>query len=134
MEEHVAGFLDTAWKEGLSYREEIVQGYTNQQFLELLQKHPYIDGVVASSDKVAIELIRAAKTLNIHIPGKLQIIGFNGSVEGEWISPSLTTIGSYIEENGEIAFQQLIGKIKKKQVRQEEVETEFRCIERETTK
>ncbi|WP_002145886.1 LacI family DNA-binding transcriptional regulator [Bacillus cereus] len=134
MEEHVAGFLDTAWKEGLSYREEIVQGYTNQQFLEWLQKHPYIDGVVASSDKVAIELIRAAKTLNIHIPGKLQIIGFNGSVEGEWISPSLTTIGSYIEENGEIAFQQLIGKIKKKQVEQEEVETEFRCIERETTK
>ncbi len=37
----------------------------------------------------------------------------NGSVDGEWIGPSLMKIESYVEENGKIALQQLKGKIKK---------------------
>ncbi|HHT7187152.1 TPA: LacI family DNA-binding transcriptional regulator [Bacillus cereus] len=113
MEEHVSGFLDAAWEEGISYREQNVQGYTNEQFITLLQKHPYIDGIVASSDHVAIKLIRAARFLNIHIHDKLQIIGPNGSVEREWIDPLLPTIESYVEEKGKVAFQQLKGKIKR---------------------
>lgn len=113
MEEHVSGFLDAVWEEGISYREESVQGYTNKQFITLLQNHPYIDGIVVSSDKVAIELIRAAKFLKIHIPDKLKIIGPNGSIECEWIGSSLPAIENYVEEEAKIAFQQLKGKIKK---------------------
>ncbi|PEC23361.1 LacI family DNA-binding transcriptional regulator [Bacillus cereus] len=113
MEEHVSGFLDAVWEEGISYREESVQGYTNKQFITLLQNHPYIDGIVVSSDKVAIELIRAAKFLKIHIPDKLKIIGPNGSIECECIGSSLPAIENYVEEEAKIAFQQLKGKIKK---------------------
>ncbi|WP_433770589.1 LacI family DNA-binding transcriptional regulator [Bacillus wiedmannii] len=113
MEEHVSGFLDAVWEEGISYREESVQGYTNKQFITLLQNHPYIDGIVVSSDKIAIELIRAAKFLKIHIPDKLKIIGPNGSIECEWIGPSLPVIENHVEEEAKIAFQQLKGKIKK---------------------
>ena len=105
VEEHISGFLDAVWEEGISYREESVQGYTNKQFITLLQNHPYIDGIVISSDTIAIELIRAAKVLNIPIPDKLQIIGPNGSIECGWIGPSLPTIERYVEENGKIAFQ-----------------------------
>ncbi|MGE7880991.1 LacI family DNA-binding transcriptional regulator [Bacillus sp. NPDC094077] len=113
MEEHVSGFLDAVWDKGMSYREKGIQGYTNKQFITLLQNHPYIDGIVTSSDKIAIELIRAAKFLNIHIPDKLKIIGPNGSIECEWIGPSLPAIESDFEEKGKIAFQQLKRKIKK---------------------
>lgn len=113
MEEHISGFLDAVWEEGISYREVCVQGYTNKQFITLLQNNPYIDGIVASSDQIAIELIRSARFLNIHIPDKLKIIGPNGSMECEWIAPSLPAIESYVEDNGKIAFQQLKGKIKK---------------------
>lgn len=113
-EDHVSGFLDAVWEEGISYREESVQGYTHKQFITLLQNHPYIDGIVISSDKIAIELIRAAKFLNIHIPDKLQIVGPNGNIECGWIGPSLPIIESDVEENGEIAFKKLIGKIKVK--------------------
>lgn len=59
MEERISGFLDAVWDEGISYREACVQRYTNKQFITLLQTHPYIDGIVASSDKVATELIRS---------------------------------------------------------------------------
>ncbi|AYF08122.1 MULTISPECIES: LacI family DNA-binding transcriptional regulator [Bacillus] len=113
MEEHISGFLDAVWEEGISYREECVQGYTNKQFITLLQTYPYIDGIVTSSDKVTFELMRAAKNLNICIPDKLKITGLNGSVDSEWIGPPLIKIESYDEENGKIALQQLKGKIKR---------------------
>ncbi|MEI2317981.1 LacI family DNA-binding transcriptional regulator [Bacillus paramobilis] len=113
MEEHISGFLDAVWEEGISYREECVQGYTNKQFITLLQTYPYIDGIVTSSDKVTFELMRAAKNLNICIQDKLKITGLNGSVDSEWIGPPLIKIESYDEENGKIALQQLKGKIKK---------------------
>ncbi|WP_242240263.1 LacI family DNA-binding transcriptional regulator [Bacillus cereus group sp. BfR-BA-01309] len=113
MEEHISGFLDTVWEEGISYREECVQGYTNKQFITLLQTYPYIDGIVTSSDKITFELMRAAKNLNIRIPDKLRIIGLNGSIDSEWTGPSFMQMESCVEENGKIALQQLKGKIKK---------------------
>ncbi|PEA91716.1 LacI family DNA-binding transcriptional regulator [Bacillus thuringiensis] len=113
MEDHIAGFLDTVWDEGISYREECVQGYTNKQFITLLRNNPYIDGIVTSSDQIAIELIRSARFVNIHVPDKLKIVGPNGSIECEWIGSSLPAIESYVKDNGKVAFQQLKGKIKK---------------------
>ncbi|MDJ1475901.1 LacI family DNA-binding transcriptional regulator [Bacillus sp. LS15-K4] len=113
MEEHISGFLDAVWEEGISYREVCVQGYMNKQFITFLQTYPYIDGIVTSSEKVTFELIQAAKNLNIRIPDKLKIIGPNGSIDSEWIGPSLMKIESCAEENGKIALQQLKEKIKK---------------------
>ncbi|HDR7911351.1 LacI family DNA-binding transcriptional regulator [Bacillus pretiosus] len=112
-EEHISGFLDAVWEEGISYREVCVQGYTNKQFITFLQTYPYIDGIVTSSEKVTFELIQAAKNLNIRIPDKLKIIGPNGSIDSEWIGPSLMKFESCAEENGKIALQQLKEKIKK---------------------
>ncbi|WP_017150984.1 LacI family DNA-binding transcriptional regulator [Bacillus bingmayongensis] len=135
MEEHVSGFLDAVWEEGLAYREERIEGTEEKQVIELLRKYPYIDGIVASSDTVAIAVVRAASCLGIRIPEHLQVIGFKGSLQGEWVTPSLTTIGSPFEKQGVVAVQRLVGKIKKKQVKLEEVQQEeFLLIERESTK
>ena len=78
-----------------------------------MQNNPYVDGIVASSI-AAIELIRSARFLNIHIPDKLKIVAPNGSIECEWIGSSLPTIESYVKDNGKVAFQQLKGKISKR--------------------
>ncbi|MBC6974318.1 LacI family DNA-binding transcriptional regulator [Bacillus sp. Xin] len=135
MEEHVSGFLDGVWEEGLAYREEKIEGPEEKQIIELLRKYPYIDGVVTSSDAVAIAVVHAASYLGIHIPEHLQVVGFKGSLQGEWVTPSLTTIGSPFEKQGVVAVQKLVGKIKKKQVNFEEVQQEeFLLIERESTK
>lgn len=135
MEEHVSGFLDGVWEERLAYREEKIEGLEEKQIIELLRKYPYIDGVVTSSDAVAIAVVRAASYLGIHIPEHLQVVGFKGSLQGEWVTPSLTTIGSPFEKQGVVAVQKLVGKIKKKQVNFEEVQQEgFLLIERESTK
>jgi len=64
----------------------------------------------------------------------LQVIGFKGSLQGEWVTPSLTTIGSCFERRGVLAVQRLVGKMKKEQVKLEEVKQEFILIERESTK
>ncbi|WP_243524218.1 LacI family DNA-binding transcriptional regulator [Bacillus pseudomycoides] len=135
MEEHVSGFLDGVWETGLAYREEKVERPEEKRIIELLRKYPYIDGIVASSDTVAIAAIRAASYLSIRIPEHLQVVGFKGSLQGEWVTPSLTTVGSSFERQGVVAVQKLVGKIKKKQVKLEEVQQEeFLLIERESTK
>jgi len=135
MEEHTAGFLDAVWDEGIAYREEKIKGQDEEsQIAELLRKHPYIDGIVAASDAIAIATIRAANALDLHIPNHLQVIGFKGSLQGEWVTPSLTTIGSSFEKQGVLAVQRLVGKMKKEQVKLEEVKQEFILIERESTK
>ncbi|MEN1934623.1 LacI family DNA-binding transcriptional regulator [Paenibacillus sp. 102] len=136
MEEHIAGFLDTVWDEGMAFREEKIKGQEKErQIIELLRKSPYIDGIVAASDVIAIAAIRAANALKIDIPNQLQVIGHKGSLQGEWITPSLTTISSSFEKQGVVAVQGLVGKIKKKQVKLEEAEQEeFLLIERESTK
>ncbi len=61
MEEYISGFLDAVWEEGISYREECVQGYTNKQFVTLLQNNPYVDGIVTSSDKVTFGVNSSSK-------------------------------------------------------------------------
>ncbi|PEI91952.1 LacI family transcriptional regulator [Bacillus pseudomycoides] len=135
MEGHTAGFLDAVWDEGIAYREEKIKGQDEEsQIAELLRKHPYIDGIVAASDAIAIATIRAANALDLHIPNHLQVIGFKGSLQGEWVTPSLTTIGSCFEKQGVLAVQRLVGKMKKEQVKLEEVKQEFILIERESTK
>ncbi|WP_459499594.1 LacI family DNA-binding transcriptional regulator [Bacillus sp. C1] len=136
IEEHTAGFLDAVWEEGIAYREEKIRGGAEgKRIIELLQKHPYIDGIVAASDAIAIATIRAANTLGIRIPTHLQVIGFEGSLQGEWITPTLTTIGRSFEQQGAVAVQSLVRKIKKGQVQLEEVQQEeFVLIERESTK
>ncbi|KEK26041.1 LacI family DNA-binding transcriptional regulator [Bacillus gaemokensis] len=134
MEEHISGFLDGVWEDRIAYREVTIEGCKEKQIIELLRKYPYIDGVIASSDDIAITIIRAAKSLGIKIPKQLQVIGFNGSLQGEWVTPSLTTIGASFEKQGEVALQKLVGKIKNKPMQQEELEKEFACIERESTK
>ncbi|MGI2790278.1 LacI family DNA-binding transcriptional regulator [Bacillus cytotoxicus] len=134
MEEHIAGFLDAVWEEKIPYRVESLEEDTEKRYREVLQKYPYVDGIVASSDKDAISIIRAANSLGIHIPNELQVIGFQGSMQGEWVTPSLSTIENCYEKKVVHTLQQLVGKIKKKQVKHEVVETEFVFIERESTK
>ncbi|WP_242143669.1 MULTISPECIES: LacI family DNA-binding transcriptional regulator [unclassified Bacillus cereus group] len=134
MEEHISGFLDAVWEEEIPYRVETLEGATEKRYQEVLRKYPYVDGIVASSDKVAISIIRAANSLGIHIPNELQVIGFKGSMQGEWINPSLSTIENCYEKRVVYTLQQLVGKIKKKQVKHEVVKTEFVFIERESTK
>ena len=137
MEEHFTGFLDAVWEKNMSYR--VIEAHRRETDLEqiaaeVLRKHPYIDGIVTCSDTVGIDFIRAAQRLHISIPERLQVIGLNGTVQGEWSTPSLTTIAQPITSVGKDAIHKLIAKIKKMEYNQDIANLDFVLIERESTK
>ncbi|WP_242219037.1 LacI family DNA-binding transcriptional regulator [Bacillus cereus group sp. BfR-BA-01380] len=137
MEEHFTGFLDAVWEKNISYR--IIEMYrreTNSEQIatEVLRKYPYIDGIVTCSDTAGIDFIRAAQKLHISIPERLQVIGLNGTVQGEWSTPSLTTIAQPITSIGEVAIHKLIAKIKKVEYNQDRTNLDFVLIKRESIK
>ncbi|MEH6892661.1 LacI family DNA-binding transcriptional regulator [Bacillus sp. JJ864] len=137
MEEHFSGFLDAVWEKNISYRViEMNRRETNSEQIaaEVLRKHPYIDGIVTCSDTAGIDFIRAAQKLHISIPEYLQVISLNGAVQGEWSTPSLTTIAQPITSIGTVAIRKLIAKIKKVEDNHEIVNLDFVLIERGSTK
>lgn len=101
---------------------------------EALKAHPTIDAVFASSDMIAIGVLKAAHKLGLNIPQDLQIIGFDGIAIGEIVTPGLTTIAQNIYALGETATNMLIKQIKGETLEQEHVTIKPSLLVRETTK
>lgn len=101
---------------------------------EYLSKNKNIDGIFASSDASAIGSIKAAHSLGIDIPGQLQIIGFDGVLLGEMITPALTTIAQNIYQMGAKAAKLLIQQIEGEQPKEERIQLDPTLVVRETTR
>ncbi len=65
---------------------------------QLLREHPEIDGVFASSDVIAAEVIQACARLKKQIPGELQIVGFDDTDLASLTTPAITTVRQPIDE------------------------------------
>ena len=74
-----------------------------QKAFEFLQTHWSVDGIFAASDASAIGAMKAAQSLGIHIPGDLQLIGFDGISIGKLLTPELTTVAQDIYNLGTVA-------------------------------
>ncbi len=67
--------------------------------------------VLAVSDAIAIGILRAARSQNMHVPNDLSIIGFDDIPFAAWTQPALTTVRQPIVEKGEVAAQMLLSLI-----------------------
>ncbi|MBM4761294.1 LacI family DNA-binding transcriptional regulator [Bacillus sp. B15-48] len=101
---------------------------------KLLKDHPKIDGVFASSDSVAIGVIRAAHNLGLAIPDDLQIVGFDGIEMGKMFIPSLTTIEQPIYDMGALAVDLLNQQIEKQELDKRFYEFPTKLVKGKTTK
>lgn len=102
------------------------------EVVHFLAEHPEVDGVFASSDVIAAEVIQACRRLNKHIPDDIKIIGYDDVKVATLMSPQLTTIRQPIREMGERTIELVI-----KQLEGEDVPKinsfPVDLIERETT-
>ncbi len=101
---------------------------------EALQQNPAIDAVFASSDIIAIGVLKAAHKLGKEVPADLQIIGFDGIALGEMITPAITTVAQNIYALGESATKMLIRLIRGESLVQEHVTIAPNLVIRQTTK
>ncbi|OBR66153.1 LacI family transcriptional regulator [Paenibacillus oryzae] len=72
---------------------------------ELFSEHPDIDGVFASSDMLALQVIRECRRRGKKVPGQVKVVGYDGILISEM--DELTTIRQPIKEMGKLSVQYL---------------------------
>ncbi|MCA1065853.1 LacI family DNA-binding transcriptional regulator [Rossellomorea sp. AcN35-11] len=60
--------------------------------LSLLTSYPEITALFCASDLMAIGAMSAAKELNVKVPEKLSIVGYDDILLASYVSPTLTTV------------------------------------------
>ena len=75
---------------------------------EKLIEHPDVDGVFASSDVIGAYVLQACYDLNIEVPGRLKIVGFDDVNIAQFTRPGLTTIHEPVEQRAEQAISAIV--------------------------
>lgn len=76
--------------------------------LQILKENPDADGIFASSDLIAAQVIQAAAQLGRQIPEDLKLIGFDDVALSTMTTPTITTIHQPTMEMAEMAVDSLI--------------------------
>ena len=64
---------------------------SGQQLYQQVQGQS-LTAIVAGSDMVAVGLIKAAQQAGTQVPEQLSVVGIDGALAGEIVSPELTTV------------------------------------------
>ncbi len=114
------GFLDAMIEAGKPFPEKSVfycNGNNEQayaQIKKLLKSKPRVDGIVASVERLAIQVYLVCKEMNIKIPKDLKVIAFSTVETAPILNPPLSTVTQPAYEIGksaaEILFTLMAGK------------------------
>jgi len=87
---------------------------------ELLNRFPDVDGILASTDMVALSLYKVLCEQGRRVPDEIMIVGYDGLELSELMTPSLTTVVQPIEKIGRLAAKLIIDQVAHKEVEQKE--------------
>ncbi len=92
--------------------EEQFQSLQYEDYLEkIILENPQADGIFASSDVIAAEVISVCSKNNIRIPEDMKLVGFDDVILSTLVTPKLTTIHQPIEQMCACAIDTLIHQI-----------------------
>lgn len=132
------GFIDTVTAHKLPHvvMETDLNGFKYREYeqlvLELFRDHPDVDGVFASSDIIAAQVLKECQRIGKRVPEDVKVVGFDGIRLGEYFTPGLTTIQQPIKEIGKTAVSTLIDLINGEEVPRENL-LPIKLLEKETT-
>lgn len=113
-DERAAGFREVCEAKGIVYKvaETSVFAYNQLEYHEILEKllveNPGTDGIFASSDLIAAQLLQVCGKLKIGIPEQLQIVGFDDVNIASLTTPPITSVHQPIPEMAKMAIELLI--------------------------
>ena len=115
-DERALGFTEICRQEGLTcldLEEEKTDAlYASLDYHEYIEKilddHPEIDGIFASSDVIAAQVIQICRKKGIQIPDQIKLVGFDDSLISMLTSPAITTIRQPIPEMASLAVQTIL--------------------------
>ncbi len=108
------GFCEICKENGISY--DVIDTHACQynaldyhEFIEgALREHPETDGIFASSDLIAAQVIQVCAKRGVKIPEEMKIVGFDDVNISALTTPQISTIHQPIKEMAETAVELLI--------------------------
>ena len=101
--------------------------------LQMLEKYPAVDGIIASNDMAAIAIYKVLLGKGIRVPEDIQLVGFDNIRFSRLFTPEFTTVAQPIMQMGRLAAQ-IIVKYGKGEAFEKENLLEVTLIERQTTR
>lgn len=95
-----------------AFREKDYESY----ILKAIQDNPKLDGIFATSDVIAAQIIRVCHKLGKRIPEDLCVVGFDDVYLSTMTYPAITTIHQPIEEMCQYAVEMIARKVNKEMV------------------
>lgn len=130
------GFVDFCRDHGLPLR-AVDCGYSFNSGIastvELLQKYPEVDGILAANDVAALAVYRVLSERGRQVPQDVKLIGFDNIGISSLVTPALTTVGQPIEAIGRQAANSLIDIIEGQAPKQQNITLPVTLIERDST-
>lgn len=87
---------------------------------ELLERFPNADGILASSDMVALSLYKVLCEQGRRVPDDIMIVGYDGVELSSLMTPALTTVAQPIEGIGRLAAKLIIDQVANNKIEQRE--------------
>lgn len=136
--ERCDGYREVVSKEDWFQESYIVNGNYRmdtaiEATLELLQRHPEVDGIFAANDTMAIGVIKAVYQHGLKVPDDISVIGFDGIALAKASIPELTTVEQPLYELGQKAAKLLIELIQGQEVDKTFYQYDVQLIERDST-
>ncbi|MFD1849549.1 LacI family DNA-binding transcriptional regulator [Oceanobacillus bengalensis] len=105
-----------------------------ERAIELFQKYPQTDGVLACNDIVGVAILNEAQRIGKRIPEDVQVIGFDDISISELVYPGLSTIHQPAYEMGAKAAEILIKKINQEKLLNIHYKLAVSFVERKSTR
>ena len=132
------GFSDICKRAGIPYRilvsDRLLYGSMHyEDFIRrALQEFPDVDGIFASSDLIASQIIQVGAQMGKRVPEDIQLVGFDDVMISTVTTPQITTIHQPVEEMAELCVAYITKSLKNEPVPQKIV-LPVRLVQRGTT-
>lgn len=132
------GFVDICKKYEITYTEATtsMNQYNEMEYHEYIEKlltdNPQIDGIFASSDVIATQIIQVCYKMGKKIPQDIKLVGFDDVLVSMLTTPRITTIHQPIKEMAQTAVD-LLMKAKEGQMVPNKTVLPVTLVEREST-
>ncbi|MFC5407163.1 LacI family DNA-binding transcriptional regulator [Cohnella soli] len=86
------------------------------EIVRFLRDHPDVDGIFASSDVIAAEIIQACHRMGKNLPADMKVIGYDDVAVASLVWPRLSTIRQPIREMSEYTIELIAKQIEGEEV------------------
>lgn len=138
-QDRFAGYKKALKDNGLSFQKHLVLSdgldtHSTSKFLSRIKNKEFkMDGIFATNDNSAVEIICGLKELGYQVPNDIAVAGFNNNPISKIVEPNLTSVNYPGDEMGEITAKTIVNLILNKDTKPKKIILSHQLIARSST-